>query len=281
MSPLTGLLRTTVSEAAFSVVSMARLVVESGPDAGREYRFGESAVLGRLSSNEVQVSDPQVSRTHTKIVKEADGYHAVDLGSRNGTVVNGIKAQNVLLKSGDRISIGKFVLRFEDTAPGAAFPPPRDAGAQSAAADADAGAASPATALSPSHPRAAALPEKPVAPAPVLTTPALQQAMKELTRPAPSPMPVPTSASQKATAVIPPSKQKQVAGAAASVSDRRRRTLRSTGAGDQEVVALQGWKKWVVIVLCLVLSIGLFFAAKWVGQKLFSDLATQEKPEGG
>jgi hypothetical protein len=214
---------------------MATLIVESGPDAGRTYQVGDSTVLGRLGTNEVQIADAQASRTHTKIVKEPDGYHAIDLGSRNGTIVNSIKAQNVLLKNGDRITIGKVVLRFEDGTQWVAGSPPQAVAGQTPAGVVDT--------AEPSSP-----PIAPVAPVP-------------------------------GKAAGPPSKQKQATSPATAVSERRQRTIRSAGSEGQGVVALQGWKKWVVLALCLAFFVGLFFAAKWIGQKAFSKLVPSA-PEG-
>lgn len=251
---------------------MATLIVESGPDAGRKYRLGNTTVLGRLSTNEIQISDPQASRTHTKIVKEADGYHAIDLGSRNGTVVNGIRAQNVLLKNGDRITIGKVVLRFEDSAPGA----PMARYEQPAAPDAPGAERPPAPKspapgnmlVPPSSPSATTTAAGKTAPSP----PPLRQALRGLSRPASSSLPTTASASQKPTAILPASKQKEAAGTAAPISERPRQTLRSAGSETRETLVLQGWKKWVSILLGLVLFVGLFFAARWVGEKAFSRL---------
>src|SRR5580692_7677495 len=75
--------------------------------------------IGREASNTVAVTDPSVSRRHC-IVREQDGKFQVrDLGSRNGTQVNGDKAQEQWLKHGDEIAAGdsSFLFLLEDANP--------------------------------------------------------------------------------------------------------------------------------------------------------------------
>ena len=66
--------------------------------------------IGRgKSGNEVAIPDvfQSVSRQHVEIRREKDGYRLVDLGSRNGTLVNGVYATDIFLKNGDEIKIGQ------------------------------------------------------------------------------------------------------------------------------------------------------------------------------
>lgn len=92
---------------------MARLVVESGPDTGREFALGDVAVIGRLKTAQVALSDMNASREHTRILHQGNEWFLVDLGSRNGTLVNGKNIQRHKLVQGDRIAVGKTVMRFE------------------------------------------------------------------------------------------------------------------------------------------------------------------------
>lgn len=96
-----------------AVGRMARLVVESGPDSGREFPLGDVAVIGRLPTVQVALSDMNTSREHTRVLHQGSDWFLVDLGSRNGTLVNGKKVQRHKLAQGDRIAIGKTVMRFE------------------------------------------------------------------------------------------------------------------------------------------------------------------------
>lgn len=95
-------------------VPPCRLVEEKGEDPGRTIELAASATLGRQSGNEVVLKDTQLSRQHAIIKRTADGFRIADLGSKNGTIVNGSPiASPRLLKPGDRIQIGRFVFRFE------------------------------------------------------------------------------------------------------------------------------------------------------------------------
>lgn len=71
-------------------------------------------VIGRLSECEVMVSDPNVSRRHAEVRPAARGYVVADLGSTNGTRVNGAVITGLhQLADGDTISVGATSLRFE------------------------------------------------------------------------------------------------------------------------------------------------------------------------
>jgi pSer/pThr/pTyr-binding forkhead associated (FHA) protein len=70
----------------------------------------EKTRIGRGKvGNEVAVPDvfQSVSREHLEIRREKAGYRLIDLGSRNGTLVNGIYAKDIYLKDGDEIKIGQ------------------------------------------------------------------------------------------------------------------------------------------------------------------------------
>jgi len=74
----------------------------------------EAATIGRLPECTVAVGDANVSRHHAEVRPVGTGYVAVDLGSTNGTKVNGIRIQGErLLDDGDIISVGSTHLRFE------------------------------------------------------------------------------------------------------------------------------------------------------------------------
>jgi hypothetical protein len=81
---------------------------------GRRIPLDEGvATIGRLSDCTVPVPDPQVSRRHAEIRSEAEGYVLHDLGSLNGTTVNGQPVSKRLLEDGDTIAAGAAVIRFE------------------------------------------------------------------------------------------------------------------------------------------------------------------------
>ncbi|GAB4273738.1 MAG: hypothetical protein Kow0092_29070 [Deferrisomatales bacterium] len=79
----------------------------------RRFRLGdgEAVVLGRGADAEVRLDNPAVSRRHARLRREGERYILTDLGSTNGTSVNGrTVAGSVLVGPGERIALGKFVL---------------------------------------------------------------------------------------------------------------------------------------------------------------------------
>jgi len=68
----------------------AILMVRGGPDEGNSIPLSEGMVMiGRAPLNDVVLEQPGVSRQHAGIRGDSEGYWVADLGSRNGTYVNG------------------------------------------------------------------------------------------------------------------------------------------------------------------------------------------------
>ena len=85
------------------------------PD-GRRVQLGEQvAVIGRLPDCAVSLSDPQVSRHHAEIRPDHIGYRLFDLGSMNGTLVNGTRVNDHALRDGDVIIVGGTSIRYEES----------------------------------------------------------------------------------------------------------------------------------------------------------------------
>jgi hypothetical protein len=83
------------------------------PD-GRRVRLGEDpATLGRNADCTVTLADPRASREHAEIRATADGFLVTDLGSMNGTLVNGVRVKEHVLHDGDEVAVGSTVMRFE------------------------------------------------------------------------------------------------------------------------------------------------------------------------
>ena len=83
------------------------------PD-GKRVPVGEDPVtLGRLPDCDVVLSDPNVSRRHAEIRRRGNDFVVVDLGSTNGTRVNGAGVRERRLTDGDEISLGSTLIRFE------------------------------------------------------------------------------------------------------------------------------------------------------------------------
>ncbi len=74
---------------------------------------GDRVVIGRSRECDVVLSDPNVSRRHAELRRDENGWHAVDLGSTNGVKVNGRRVDQVVLRDGDRITVGVSDLTFE------------------------------------------------------------------------------------------------------------------------------------------------------------------------
>jgi pSer/pThr/pTyr-binding forkhead associated (FHA) protein len=112
---------TNVGELANSEVTRAgppcKLVILAGPDRGKVYRFkGVRMVVGRTQGCAVWLSDPSVSRRHLELVVASEGILLRDLGSGNGTRVNGQPLTEGPLKHLDVIQIGQTQLQFVDEA---------------------------------------------------------------------------------------------------------------------------------------------------------------------
>ncbi|HEX3776002.1 MAG TPA: ATP-binding protein [Polyangiaceae bacterium] len=89
----------------------ARLIVVAGSQAGRKFKIGDLAIIGRASDAAVALEDPEVSRNHARVSKsELGAYLLEDLGSKNGTQVNGLPINRHLLSFGDKIQVGPHVM---------------------------------------------------------------------------------------------------------------------------------------------------------------------------
>ncbi|HUG94305.1 MAG TPA: PAS domain S-box protein, partial [Planctomycetaceae bacterium] len=96
---------------------MAWLTALTGKHAGRRWELtDEEFVIGRHPSSAIIVGDAMVSRRHARIFRRNGGFHVEDLGSRNGTSVNGRTiAAPTELSNGDRIQIQNVVISFEES----------------------------------------------------------------------------------------------------------------------------------------------------------------------
>jgi len=85
-----------------------RLVMRSGPNVGQEFLLeSNEIIIGRDTQSDIVVNDTEVSRRHARLFLQGRGYVLEDLGSTNGTFVNGQRLMGPhLLIPGEYISLG-------------------------------------------------------------------------------------------------------------------------------------------------------------------------------
>jgi len=91
----------------------AKLVVVAGAGAGTEFILDqEMRTIGRGPGVDLAFDNPDMSRQHAVIEFAGGGFRVRDLGSTNGTVVNGAPAQTAELQHGDRMQFGNQTLQL-------------------------------------------------------------------------------------------------------------------------------------------------------------------------
>lgn len=108
-----------------------RLVVRRGPQPNQVYELNKDIItLGRDITNDITINDPEVSRHHMRLTRGAGGFTLEDLGSTNGTFVNGQRLTGAKpLNNGDMIGLGETVtLGYELVRAQAAAAPSADVG---------------------------------------------------------------------------------------------------------------------------------------------------------
>ena len=132
-----------------------RMIVRTGPNPGTVFELTkEVSLIGRDVTNDVVVGDAEVSRQHSRITRTPGGYVLEDLGSTNGTFVNGerLVAPRVM-NPGDLVALGETVsLTFDATTPEAAATVAQPAATAEPAKKAPQAAAQPAAKVQPASP---------------------------------------------------------------------------------------------------------------------------------
>ena len=110
-----------------------RLTIQQGPNLGKSFEIAKDVLtLGRDVSNDIVINDAEVSRHHSRFTRQGDGYAVEDLGSTNGTFVNGMRLTGSrALAHGDVVALGETILlgyemiaaEVDSTAVAAAPPP--------------------------------------------------------------------------------------------------------------------------------------------------------------
>ncbi|NWG08088.1 MAG: FHA domain-containing protein [Chloroflexi bacterium] len=119
------------------MTSQFQLIMRSGPTPGAAFTLeGDQMSIGRDSTNDIVINDAEISRRHARLTFQGGKYVLEDLGSTNGTFVNGQRlAGPRVLKAGEVVSFGEqIVLVFEASTfdPAATVASPRAAAIPSA-----------------------------------------------------------------------------------------------------------------------------------------------------
>ncbi|HEY2747589.1 MAG TPA: FHA domain-containing protein, partial [Polyangia bacterium] len=106
-------------------MALAVLHVIGGADRGKTYELVlPETRVGRGADQDLVLADIAVSRRHFTIHAENGRFRMRDLGSGNGTLVNGQRLDTVILNDGDQLECGNTLMRFDQAAARAAPPPP-------------------------------------------------------------------------------------------------------------------------------------------------------------
>jgi two-component system cell cycle response regulator len=89
-------------------------IILAGSNLGRMFRIeGDEVILGRATNATVRLEDDGISRNHAKVVVSGEDLWIEDMGSQNGTFINGEKVSRQQLKDGDKIQVGATtILKF-------------------------------------------------------------------------------------------------------------------------------------------------------------------------
>ena len=128
MSRVADTPRTKLSPRPVRLVHKLRVTVTAGRDAGATCAPDDGAQLavGTSADNALVLADPAVSRYHLELHRTSAGVQVIDLGSRNGTWVGGVRVERALVPAGTELRLGDTVLVVDDAGQTIA-PPPADA----------------------------------------------------------------------------------------------------------------------------------------------------------
>jgi predicted component of type VI protein secretion system len=95
-------------------MAQAKLLVHEGPRKGEVFPITRPrAIIGRSSSCDVIITGyEELSREHARLVWDGKAFRIEDMGSRNGTIVNGRQVSSGRVSSGDRLQLGDLLLEL-------------------------------------------------------------------------------------------------------------------------------------------------------------------------
>ena len=89
------------------------LLIDPGSETSRELQFDQNIItIGSKEDNDVVLDDSTVSREHCRIIQGDDSFIAEDLGSTNGTFINGVRIQKAFLDPGSLLAVGNSRIEF-------------------------------------------------------------------------------------------------------------------------------------------------------------------------
>ena len=96
----------------------ALLVAHTGPNKGARFLLDtDESIAGRHPNADIFLDDVTVSRRHAKFARTEKGFTLSDIGSLNGTYINGDRIDSIALNNGVQVQIGKFRLNFYQSVP--------------------------------------------------------------------------------------------------------------------------------------------------------------------
>ncbi len=108
----TGDLGQTEQLAAPSAATQAKVRIQTGFYEGLEWLLDRSStVIGRGRHADLLLNEATISRAHALLGRDGEAVFVQDLGSTNGTLVNGNRADRKVLKDGDELTMGRLVLK--------------------------------------------------------------------------------------------------------------------------------------------------------------------------
>jgi len=246
---------------------------------GRTLPVRDGFLIGRVAGCDAVIDDSKASRRHARIIVEAGVVEIEDLGSSNGTLLNGKPVTRRLLRAGDQVQIGATVLNYADGAPpgrGATSPAPAGGGGDLFGDDDDLFGAT-ATSAAP------AAPERPVpSAAPVVRSPApLPPAAPPPVVPPPAPAPPPARVVEFADEVVEVRKTpaaakdaaRPAAGGVAPALQTQQRVLQfhqhaqaSGGVLGDDVSQLSSSTRLLLYGLVLAVVVGLGWLSLWLAR---------------
>ena len=89
------------------------ILIYGGPDLGKRFALTRDTTIGRDTSSDICIDMSFVSRQHARLTRRDQRWFVEDLGSRNGTQVNGLQVDGLMrLDNGDQIKVGAAIFKY-------------------------------------------------------------------------------------------------------------------------------------------------------------------------